>query len=105
MAACASLRLVRNSWMRLRPQADDTLPPAREPAPADDHDRAGHGRRAVPRLLARTRGAEETGRADRRVAPLLRLPRSHAGLPLRGRDARLRDGGGDETRVRRFPRG
>ena len=88
----------------LRPQADDPLPPAREPAPADDHDRAGHGRRAVPRLPAGARGAEEAGRADRRVAALLRLPRSPAGLPLRGRDARLRGGGRHETCVRLLPR-
>jgi cytochrome P450 / NADPH-cytochrome P450 reductase len=61
-----------------------TIPfrPPREPAPANDHDRAGHGRRAIPGLPARARGVEETGRADRRVPPLLRLPRSHAGLSL-----------------------
>ena len=40
----------RRHGVCLRPQADDPLPPAREPAPADDHDRAGHGRRAVPRI-------------------------------------------------------
>ena len=38
----------------------------------------------------RARGLEETGRVDRRVAPLLRLPRPLAGLSLRGRDACLR---------------
>ena len=44
--------------LRLHPQAHHSVSPAREPAPADDHGRSRHGRRAVPRLPSGARGAE-----------------------------------------------
>ena len=47
--------------VRLHPQAHDSVSPAREPAPADDHGRARHRRRAVPRLPPGARGAEAAG--------------------------------------------
>ena len=79
--------------LRLHPQADIPFHPPENPHLPMIMVGPGHGRGAVPRLPAGARGAEAAGRAGRRVAAVLRLPRSAAGLPLRGRAAGVRGGG------------